>query len=56
MHQLVCRPEVGANLLQMYAVSGVFAIVVTASIVHWRVRIKQAIKRGVEHSKRHFPA
>lgn len=54
MVQLVCTPEVGANIAHMFGVSAVFTSVAMFAIVRWRTPIRAAIKKGVATTRRRF--
>lgn len=54
MNQLVCTPDVGANLIQMFSISGAAAVTVTFAVLRGRRMIKTAILRGVARARSFF--
>ncbi|WP_434716390.1 hypothetical protein [Paraburkholderia sp. A3RO-2L] len=54
MVQLVCTPEVGANIARMFGISAIFTLLAMFSIVRWRAPIRAAIKTGVTTTRRRF--
>lgn len=54
MDHFVCRPEVGANIIQMFSISGAFALAITFSVMRWRREIKAALSKGGARGRSSF--
>lgn len=52
MAQMVCTPEVGANIARIFTISAVFTSAAMFAIVRWRAPIRTAIKKGVATTRR----